>query len=261
MGGKPITAMNILCFPIKERDPHELAEILRGGAEKLQEAGVALVGGHSVEDSEPKFGLSVTGLVDPDLITSNAGAKPGDVFVLTKPLGTGIVTTAAKFTDCPPEVLAYACEQMATLNAAAATAMRETGIGETRAIHAATDITGFGALGHLFQMARASGVGIEIDSRALPVLPSALEYAKEGYVTRGDKDNRDYLGDALVVGEGVSSERLSLLLDPQTSGGLAICVAEAALPTLLEHLTKEGVQTQAVIGRVFASQSPTLSII
>ena len=253
--------MNILCYPIKERDPLELAQILRGGAEKVAEAGAVLVGGHSVEDSEPKFGLSVTGLVDPNHITSNAGAKPGDVVVLTKPLGTGIIATAAKFTHCPHDVFAYACNQMATLNAGAAAAMRETGIGAGLAIHAATDITGFGLVGHLYQLARASKVGIEIDSSAIPELPSAVEFAKAGYLTRGDKDNRAYLGDLLNVGANVLDERLSLLLDPQTSGGLAICVAESALDTLLEHLKREGVETRALIGRIIASDSPTLTVI
>src|SRR5262245_21616855 len=158
MGGRPITVLNILCYPIKDRDPHELAEILRGGADKVAEAGAALVGGHSVEDPEPKFGLSVTGLVDPRRVTTNAGAQPGDVIVLTKRLGTGIVTTAAKFDDGDAETLAAACRSMTLLNADAAEAMRAVGIGPDQPVRAATDITGFGLLGHLYHLAMASGV-------------------------------------------------------------------------------------------------------
>lgn len=258
MGGRPITAMNILCFPIKERDPNELAAILRGGADKVAEAGVALIGGHSVEDSEPKFGLSVTGLINPAQVTTNAGARPGDVIVLTKPLGTGIVTTAAKFDECPADVLEAACVSMATLNAAAAEAMRAVGIGPELPIHAATDITGFGLLGHLYHLAKASGVGIELDSAAMPALPEIEELVRLGNVTRGDKENRAYLGERLIVAPDVASWRISLLLDPQTSGGLAICVEEAALPRLLSELTTLNVPVQAIIGRVVASQQPNM---
>src|SRR5689334_16025317 len=150
MGGRPLTAMNILCFPIQDRGAEELTEILRGGADKVAESGAALVGGHSVEDPEPKFGLSVTGLIDPDSIATNAGAQAGDVIVLTKPLGTGIITTAAKFDECPAEALAAACRSMATLNAGAGVAIRRVGIGADRPVHAVTDITGFALLGHLY---------------------------------------------------------------------------------------------------------------
>ncbi len=261
MGGRPITALNILCYPIKDRDPHELAEILRGGADKVAEAGVALAGGHSVEDAEPKFGLSVTGLIDPAHITTNAGAQPGDVIVLTKPLGTGIVTTAAKFDDCDAATLDAACRSMATLNAGAAAAMRAVGIGPDLPVHAATDVTGFGLLGHLYHLAIASAVGLEIESAAVPALPEAERLAAAGNVTRGDRDNRAYLGERLRVEEKVALARLSLLLDPQTSGGLAICIAEAAMPRLLAELAANGVETRAVIGRVIASDVPAIRVL
>lgn len=252
--------MNILCFPIHDRDPHELAEILRGGSEKVAEAGAALIGGHSVEDPEPKFGLSVTGLIDPAHITTNAGAQPGDRIVLTKPLGTGIVTTAAKFDACPADVLEIAARSMATLNAGAADAMRAVGIGPDLAIHAATDITGFALPGHLFHLAKASGVGIEVDADAVPLLPGVEQLAAAGNVTQGGKANHVYLKDHLIVSDRVSAQRLDLLLDPQTSGGLAICVAEEAVAALLAELEIRGVQTRAVIGEVVASPSPGITI-
>ena len=179
MGGRPITVMNILCYPITTRDPNELGAILRGGADKITEFGAALVGGHSVDDPEPKYGLSVTGLVDPEHVTTNAGAIPGDAIVLTKRLGTGIITTAAKFDECPADVLAEACASMATLNAGAAAAMRSIGIGPD-GVHSATDITGFSLLGHLFHMARASGVAMELDSSAIPLLPQAEQLGRRG---------------------------------------------------------------------------------
>ncbi len=258
MGGVPLTAMNILCYPISTRDPSELAAILRGGSEKVAEAGAVLLGGHSVEDSEPKFGLAVTGTVDPDHITTNAGAQPGDYIVLTKPLGTGIITTAAKFDECSPETLQTACESMATLNSGAADAMRTVGI-VREGVHAATDITGFALSGHLFNIARESGVRIEIDWCALPILPDAETLALAGNVTRGDVENREFLGDRLSFSADVPSERQSVIVDPQTSGGLAICVAENRLQELLVELEKRGTLSRAVIGRVVAG-APALAV-
>jgi selenide,water dikinase len=213
-----------------------------------------------VDDPEPKFGLSVTGLVDPAHIATNAGARPGDLVVLTKPLGTGIVTTAAKFDECDPEVLALACRSMATLNAGAAEAMRQIGIGPNEAIHAATDITGFALCGHLFHMAKASGIGIEIDSATVPLLPDVERMAAAGNVTRGGKENRAYLADNLRVGPDVSPDRLSALLDPQTSGGLAIIVREDAAAALLLALERQNVAVRSVIGRIVASDTPTLTL-
>ena len=261
MGGKPVTVMNILCYPIATRPIEELAEILRGGADKVAESGAALVGGHSVEDPEPKFGLSVTGLIEPSRITTNAGAQPGDVIVLTKPLGTGIITTAAKFDEAAPDTLRRACESMATLNRGAANAMRHAGIGPDKAIHACTDITGFGLLGHLWQLARASGVGLELDSLALPALPDIEALIAAKNVTRGDRDNRAYLGEHLLVNADVLPWRLSLMLDPQTSGGLAICVRPDALEALLAALRDENTLAQAIIGRVVPSPTPTARVL
>lgn len=253
MGGRPITAMNIVCFPISSRDINELAAILRGGADKVAESGALLVGGHSVDDPEPKYGLSVTGLVNPDHVATNSGAQPGDVIVLTKPLGTGIITTAAKYDHCDQVVLEAACNSMATLNAGAARAMNTVGI-EPGGIHAATDITGFGLLGHLFHLARASGVRVEIDSSALPVLPDAERLAVAGHTTRGEQENSAYLAEHLRIAEDIAPGRRSILFDPQTSGGLAICVTERKAEALLSALESEGVQTRAVIGRVVTGE-------
>ncbi len=250
MGGTPLTAMNIFCFPLRERDPEEAAEILRGGAEKTAEAEVALVGGHSLEDPAPKYGLSVTGTVHPDRIAANAGAKPGDKIVLTKPLGMGIVTTAAKFEECPPDVFAEACRWMSTLNVSASRAMRQIGIGDTRGVHAATDITGFGLLGHLTRLARSSGVSLELWSRELPTLPKLDLLISQGDVTRGGRENRLYLAEWVTFASAVSSVTQEIMLDPQTSGGLAIFVSEASLPFLLSALEAEDVEVRAVIGEV-----------
>jgi len=260
MGGKPITAMNIFTFPIRDRDPDEAAAILRGGADKVAEAGAVLLGGHSVEDPEPKYGLSVTGLIDPAHIATNAGAKLGDVIVLTKALGTGIITTAAKFDECSPESLRIACASMTMLNAGAAEAMRNVGIGADLPIHAATDITGYGLLGHLFQLAKASGVGVHLNSAALPILPDAQSLAAAGNTTRCDSENRAYLGENLVVGKNVVPTRLNVMLDPQTSGGLAICIAEEAVEALVNELAAQGVGVRAIIGRIAASGAPTMTI-
>lgn len=254
MGGTPLTAMNILCFPINELPGEVLAEILRGGSDQLKLAGVHLAGGHSVDDPEPKFGLSVTGTVHPERITTNAGARPGDVLVLTKPLGTGILMTAAKFDKLDDDTLQLAVESMAALNAAAAEAMREVGI------KAATDITGFGLLGHLSHIARQSGVQLRLESAAIPLLPRARELAAAGFVTGGGVSNADYLAEMVTFAPTVASDLREVLFDPQTSGGLCIAVAAEKLEALLAALEEKGVATRAVIGRVEAG-APKITIL
>ncbi len=216
MGGKPITVMNIACFDPTMAEAEVWAAIFRGMADKCQEAGAAVVGGHSVEDKQPKFGLSVTGLVNPSVMLHNAGAKPGDRIYLSKPLGTGIITTAAKFDDCPDEALSAAIETMSTLNAEASCRAVEAGS------RCATDMTGFGLAGHLFNIARASSVSISIDSAKLPLLPSVEELVMRKNTTAGGKNNREFIGNSLLFGEGVPSWMEHLAVDPQTSGGLAI---------------------------------------
>ncbi len=260
MGGTPLTALNIVCFPIKELPGEMLADILRGGADKMREAGVHLAGGHSVDDPEPKYGLSVTGTVHPDHITANAGAQPGDVLVITKPLGTGILTTAAKRDALDTETLELAIRTMATLNRAAAEAMRAVGIGPNTAVHAATDITGFGLLGHLSHMVRASGVGICLESAAIPLLPRVRELAAADYTTGGGAANGRYLADIVTFAPSIPADLQDVLLDPQTSGGLCISVAAERLDGLLAALAERGVETRAVIGTVHAEGAGTIQV-
>lgn len=215
MGGKPITAMNIACFDPALAPAEVWAAIFRGMADKCKEAGVAVVGGHSVEDSQPKFGLSVTGLVDPEKMMTNAGAKPGDRVYLSKPLGTGIVTTAAKFDDCPEAVLQEAILHMSTLNKVACEKAQNA------RSKCATDITGFGLAGHCFNVARASNVAIHINANALPVIGGIEPLIENGHTTMGAQNNRAFMADALVF-ENADNALEQVILDPQTSGGLAI---------------------------------------
>ncbi len=215
MGGRPISALSILAWPAKG-DLDELAEILKGGAEKIHEADCALLGGHSIADNEIKFGYAVTGLIHPDRIKTNAGARPGDVLVLTKRLGTGVISTALKREIAKESDLEASVESMLTLNRAACETMLAFDV------HGCTDITGFGLIGHAREMALASNVTIEIDSRAVQFLPGAVEYARQGAIPGGLKNNREFAS-ACVEGQ---SEFDDLLYDPQTSGGLLISLPE-----------------------------------
>lgn len=226
MGGVPVTAMNILCW--QEDLPEELlAQLLAGGAAKVREAGAILVGGHSVTDKELKYGLSVTGLVDEDRLWTNAGARPGDVLVLTKALGTGVIATALKRGACPPQAVSASVAGMLRLNREACEAAREL------EVHGATDVTGYGLAGHGFEMARASGVRLRIRARDVPLLPHALELAARGHLTRGDVSNRRLAGDALRFVD-VGPALQAILVDPQTSGGLLLSVPEATADALRE---------------------------
>ncbi len=253
MGGTPITAMAITCFPRKGVDFAILGEIMRGGLSVLMENNVALIGGHSVDNAEIMFGYSVTGIIDPNQIATNSGARPGDVLILTKAIGTGVISTAIKFEKCPPEVAAASLQTMLTSARAAADLMREFGV------KAATDITGFGLLGHAWEVAKASQVTFEIDAGKIPLLPQALELAQAGMLTRGDRVNRDYVGNDVTIAAAVSKPMQSLLYDPQTAGGLLICIAENRAQELLEQLQQTYPQT-AVIGRVVKAQGLALSV-
>ncbi len=215
MGGRPITAMNIACFDPTLAPPEIWAAIFQGMADKCSEAETTVVGGHTVEDSQPKFGLSVTGIVDPEKMMTNSGAKLGDRIYLSKPLGTGIITTAAKFDACPPQVLEEAILSMSLLNKSASEAAVSSGC------KCATDITGFGLAGHCYNVARASGVAIRIDSGALPIIDGTEALVRAGHTTAGASNTRDFIAEKLVFDSGAEFIE-HLVCDPQTSGGLAI---------------------------------------
>jgi selenide,water dikinase len=216
MGGKPISVLNIACFSPDLAPPETWAAVLQGAFDKTTEAGATVMGGHSVEDQEPKFGMAVTGIVDPNRMFANTEAKPGDGIYLTKPLGTGIVTTAAKNDVARPEELESAIVSMATLNREACD------LGHRHEVRCATDITGFGLVGHLFNVARASNVAIELQASRLPLLPGVRRLVEEGQTTGGAAKNKKFLADRFVVGEGVPEWLVHVALDPQTSGGLAL---------------------------------------
>jgi selenide,water dikinase len=238
MGGRPLSALSILAWPA-DGDMEELSEILRGGAEKIHEAGCALLGGHSIKDAEVKFGYAVTGTIHPDRIKTNAGARPGDALVFTKRIGTGVVTTALKQGIAQERDVQAAVESMLTLNREACQTMLEFDV------HGCTDVTGFGLIGHAREMARASNVTLEIDPRAVQFLPGAVEYAKQGAIPGGLKNNREFAS-GCVTGE---SEFEDLLYDPQTSGGLLIALPEHDAAELERRLP-----TAYGIGRVALKQ-------
>ena len=227
MGGRPISVLNIACFSPAMAPPEVWAAVLQGAYDKTTEAGAVVMGGHSVEDDEPKFGMAVTGLIDPNRMFANTNARVGDLIFLTKPLGTGIVTTAAKNDDCSTEDLGAAIASMSELNARAC----EHGL--THGVRCATDITGFGLAGHLFNVARASGVAITIDSSALPILPGVERMVAAGHTTGGAEKNRAFLGSAFSVGPEVPGWLTQVALDPQTSGGLALYL-DRKLPNAIE---------------------------
>jgi len=244
MGGKPMTAMNVVAFPINTMDRSILREILKGGYSKIQESGALLVGGHSIEDSDIKYGLSVTGVIHPNRILTNTCARPGDQLVLTKPLGTGIIATALKGGIASKAALAKITESMVTLNRVAAEVMLEIGV------NACTDITGFGLLGHALEMAVASDVGMLIRSQSVPSFPEAEEYAAMGMVPGGTGRNRDFAACRVERSAGVSEIRMDILSDAQTSGGLLIFVEGDKAKVLIEQLHSRGVKHAAVIGEV-----------
>jgi selenide,water dikinase len=245
MGGRPVTALAVTCFPKKGVDFQILGEIMRGGLQVLTENGVALVGGHSVDNAQIMFGYAVTGVIDPARVVANRGARPGDALVLTKPIGTGVVSTGIKFGRASEGVTRASLETMLLPGREAARLMVEAGA------HAATDVTGFALLGHAWELARASGVTLEIDAASVPLIPGALELAASGMLTSGDKSNRLYVGDDVMLGEGVDRALASLLFDPQTAGGLLISVARERAAGLLASL-RERYKDAAVIGRVEA---------
>lgn len=254
MGGKPLTALNVVCFPIKKYSLGILSEILKGGLSVLQQAGVQLLGGHSVEDDELKYGLAVTGIVHPDRVMRNKGFRPGDSIILTKPLGTGIVATAIKAGLAEDEIIAPFVRSMATLNEAAARLMINY------PVHACTDVTGFGLIGHLKEMLDTANITITVNRKELPILPGAADNASMGLLPAGMYRNREYVGALCTIEEGVSRELADIIYDPQTSGGLLIGLPEADAQNLLSDLHRNGIGKARIIATVKESASPQIRV-
>ncbi len=244
MGGTPLTGMNLVAFPIKTMPASILKEILLGGLSKMKEAGVALVGGHSIEDPEIKYGLSVTGLIHPKKILTNAKARVGDKLVLTKALGTGIIATALKGQLASEKAVQKIVESMTTLNRVASERMITFGA------HACTDITGFGLMGHALEMAVASHVGLVIKADAVPIFSEAMEYANMGLVPGGAHSNRQFFSCKVEVSSNVSDLLLDIFYDPQTSGGLLISLPPNEADQLVDHLKREGHGYSSLVGEV-----------
>jgi selenide,water dikinase len=260
MGGLPITALSVLGFPASG-SADVLEQILRGGLDKMTEAGCTILGGHSIRDDELKFGYAVTGLIDPKAIWRNVGAQPGDVLILTKFLGTGVISTALKQGHAEESWVAAAIASMTQLNRDAAEALHaiELDFDHGHPVHAVTDVTGFGLLGHAREMAVGSTVSIRIDHERLAYLPGAIDAAKAGFVSGGLKNNREFLEGCVEFSPNVPEEVRTLLYDPQTSGGLLVAVAPEAADTLMSLLERRGIGGR-VIGAVIEKQSPLMAI-
>lgn len=247
MGAKPITALNLVAFP-KDGPLEVLGEIMRGGADKAREAGVSIIGGHSIDDKEPKYGMAVTGILHPDRIIQKGNVQAGDKLVLTKPLGIGIIATAIKAGRATDAMIATAVRSMTTLNKLASEAMVEVGV------KGATDITGFGLLGHLREMLRQSCLSARLSLANVPFISGVRDLAKI-FIPAGTRANLRYVNDALIWDEGITEDEKLILADAQTSGGLLIAVAPEKLNSLLAGLEARGVETRAVIGEVVADDA------
>jgi selenide,water dikinase len=279
MGGRPVSALSIVGFP-PNGDPGIMEQILLGGLAKMQEARCTVVGGHSIRDDDIKFGYAVTGVIDPRRVWRNVGAQPGDVLLLTKPIGTGVIATALKKERAGAESVAAAVAAMTRLNRDAAEALAEFDVGaglprpmpaieetggvkpplrSVGAIHAVTDVTGFGLLGHAKEMAAGSGVSLEIEHAAVEYLPGAVEAAREGHIAGGLVNNREWLEGCVEFAGGVSEEHRALLYDPQTSGGLLVAIAAESTDAAVSALASRNV-TARPIGRVVAKRSPLIQV-
>jgi selenide,water dikinase len=246
MGGVPKTALNLVGFPLKKLDITILRQVIQGGLDKLKEADVVLIGGHSVEDNEMKYGLAVTGFVHPEKVVTKKNMKVGDRLVLTKPLGTGVINTAIKGDLASEEAIAKVTRLMATLNRAAAEIMKKY------VVHACTDITGFGLLGHTAEMLEGSGCGIRLESKNIPILPEAVEYAGIGLMPAGAFKNKAFRIPMVEFASEVESLIQDILFDPQTSGGLLICVDPQQAEDLVSDLVEQGITDAGIIGQVVA---------
>jgi selenide, water dikinase len=255
MGGKPLTALSIVCYP-ENGDLDALERILVGGLDKMIEAQCTVVGGHMVRDSEVKFGYAVTGTIDPNYIWANAGAQPGDKLLLTKPLGTGVIATAIRAGEADPSWVEAAAQAMSRLNRDAAYALMPLG----NAIHSVTDITGFGFLGHAWEMATASNISLRIDSSKIELLNGSLECARQGFIAGGLKKNRDFVGDCARFSAGVAEEIKHLLFDPQTSGGLFVALSPEFVDQARTLLQKANCAAM-LVGDAVEKTSPLIEII
>ena len=254
MGGKPLTAMNVVCFPAKTLDISVLQDILRGGVDKMREAGVTLVGGHSIDDAELKYGLSVTGTVHPKRLVTSAGAQVGDKLILTKPLGTGIISTALKAGVVNEELAEKVTRCMATLNNKASELMQEVGA------HACTDITGFGLLGHAIQLAENSQIGIELHLASIPYFPEVIDFAQQGLLPGGLHRNKDYYANRVKFINEIPEYMQDILYDAQTSGGLLICLSPEKAELLLARLQQAGVADATLIGEVVSEPKGMVTV-
>lgn len=249
MGGKPLTAMSIVCYPQKG-DWDVLGQILVGGQTAMNSENVVVLGGHSVDDQEIKFGYSVTGTVDPKRVITNGGAQEGDLLVLTKPIGTGVISTGVKFEKASAAARDAALEAMTTSAREPSRVMTEVGA------NACTDITGFGLLGHAYEMAKASGATLSIESESVPLLPEVIDMIRQKMLTRGDRNNRQYVGETVRISERVSVEMQSALFDPQTAGGLLISLPPSAAGKFLENC-----RDAVVIGRVESNEGALIKVV
>jgi len=254
MGGVPKTAMNLVAFPIKDMDMSVLRQILQGGLDKMREAEVVLVGGHSIEDKELKYGLSVTGFIHPDRILTKKGLKTGDRLILTKPLGTGIINTAIKGGLASREIIETVTRLMATLNRDAAEIMKDY------PVHACTDITGFGLLGHIAEMIIDTEFSVRLKSKTIPIIPETLEYAGIGLIPAGTYNNREFRECMVDFTPSVDRLLQDILFDPQTSGGLLMCVGKESANELLDTLKGKGLVDAAIIGEVLAKPKERIRV-
>ncbi len=255
MGGRPVTALNLVMFPTKKLGTETLKEILRGGNEKVAEAGAAMGGGHSVDDDEPKYGLAVTGVVSPERILTNCKIHPGDTLVLTKPLGTGVLFNACKSKRLPWSQIEAVLPQVAALNRAAIEIALDFNV------HACTDVTGFGLAGHALEMALGSGLRIDLDFDALPFYPNAIEMYRKGETTGSNAPNRKLVEGRLEFAVKLRTENEELLFDPQTSGGLLLSVPGKEAEELVRALNQAGVTDTRIVGEAFASPRSGLRVV
>ncbi len=248
MGGEPVTAMNIVCFPKGKMDIQVLGKILKGGAEKVREAGAVIIGGHSIIDDELKYGMSITGVIHPDRVLRNVGVQEGDALILTKALGTGVISTALKKGKASKESIDAAVTSMTTLNKNAASVIRDY------PVHACSDVTGYGLLGHALEMATGSGVTLVVESEKMPLLHHARRLAEKGYLTGGSERNREYLKDKITIGPKINKGLIEVAFDPQTSGGLLIAVPQRHAAKLVDDLHSNGVEHATNIAHAVSLQ-------